>query len=140
MLRGILTQVFNKKLAYLATKLINKRYNSTKTGVYGGTINLINQIMSTIYSDGLVESFKQVMVDIERAGQLRKFYPSQMLYYKNDYLETTLTQKCRACYRPLKAKFGDYSKPLDEKWVPCPDGKPEDRHGYWASVINVNLN
>lgn len=96
--------------------------------------------MSTIYSDEMIESFRVVMRDIELAKSLRRFYPPQMLFYRNSYLETSLPHKCHACNKVLKAKFGDYSKPLAEQWMPCPNGKPEEKHGYWASVVNINLN
>jgi len=93
-----------------------------------------------MYSEGLKNSFRELMENMELAKKLRGFYPPQMLLYKNDHLETAVSQRCKACGEILKAKFGDYSKPLAEKWIPCPNGTPEDKHGYWASAIHINLN
>jgi hypothetical protein len=96
--------------------------------------------MSSIYNTETEAALKGLIKDIEVKKHLRTFYPTQMLCRRQQYIEDCVTIKCKACDAMLKAHFGDYTKALAEQWVPCPNGEPEGKHGFPASVININLN
>jgi hypothetical protein len=96
--------------------------------------------MSTMYNTETEEALRKLIADVEMKKHLREYYPPQILCRKQGYIENRVSIKCKACDSILKATFGDYTKALAEQWVPCPNGEPEGKHGFPASVININLN
>jgi hypothetical protein len=63
-----------------------------------------------------------------------------MLYHTMDKQEYGFKLPSMICHNKLDAAFGDYSQPLAEKYVGCPNGSPQEGHGHWVSVINLVLN
>lgn len=78
--------------------------------------------------------------DILASSFLRKKYGTTIMHHTNTYSENTIISKCVKCRSDIKYKFGDFSKPLDQKFLSCPNGGLDESHGFWASVINFMMN
>ena len=76
---------------------------------------------------------------IKQGKILREVYKPLMLFKTATKEEAGFYSNCSACDERLKADFGDYGKPLDEKFIECPNSKGTG-HGIWASVLNIILN
>lgn len=87
------------------------------------------------YTPESLKAFNDWSENIEASTKLRQTFPSVILTHKGSWVTNGYNIPCKECGTILKASFGDYSKPLDEKFVPCLIDK--EGHGHWASVINV---
>jgi hypothetical protein len=93
-----------------------------------------------MYSIAEVANFREWMRDIECARTLRKVYKPQMLLKRGGREEAGYYTDCQLCGERIKVAFGDYLKPLDEKFIVCPNSNGHDGHGVWGSAINLILN
>ena len=93
-----------------------------------------------MYTVAEVANFKEWIADIECAQKLRKLYAPQMLYKRGGREDAGYYTNCQWCNERVKVPFGDYLKPLDEKFVACHNGNGVDGHGVWGSAINLILN
>jgi hypothetical protein len=90
------------------------------------------------YTPKELKSLQDWVRNIEEATELRQMFPPQIIVHKTDWVGTGYVAKCLACGSRINVDFGDFSKPLDEKFVPCIiDDKG---HGHWGSAINICLN
>lgn len=90
------------------------------------------------YTPEALEAFKDWLDNIEAATKLRQQFPPTILTHMGGNCCRGYVDVCRDCGTKLTVEFGDYSKPLDEKFVHCVID--EDGHGVWASAINMILN
>lgn len=77
--------------------------------------------------------------NIIAARKLREEFPPQILSYTAEAVHNGFFDYCSSCGFKIYVPFGDYSKPLEEKYVPCPNSNKAG-HGVWASAINMVLN
>lgn len=96
--------------------------------------------MGSIYDDNDVNNFLDWENSIKAAQKLRSMYPNVLLTTRMNYSEHGYTCRCPQCKSLIRAEFGDFSQPLAEKFVKCPNHPDEQGHGVWASAVNIVLN
>lgn len=97
---------------------------------------------NSYYTKESLNNFLDWENNILKANNLRKYGANALLTSNMGLVMNGFTTPCNKCGHVVKAEFGDFSKPLDEKFVECPMGcgTGEDGHGVWASAINMILN
>lgn len=96
--------------------------------------------MKRIYDDEDIEAYKKIMRHIEETNVAREAFGTAIFCRRNGRMDYKVTGKCLICNTNISAEFGDYNYPIAEKYVGCKNGEPEDLHGFWASVVQLNLN
>lgn len=86
---------------------------------------------------------KEWVDDIETTNSLHKTYKIIPFYYTNELRDSGYVYTCVACgTKVTDMEFGgDYSKPIEEKFIPCPiDSSPKSGHGNYADILHIVLN
>lgn len=96
--------------------------------------------MSSLYDKVDKENFKYWHDDVLQSIELRKRFPVIILTHDNHVAEEGFDVECPQCDAILRAQFGKYDRPIDNKAIFCTNGPPEDGHGFWATVVNLILN
>lgn len=96
--------------------------------------------MSTVYNKEELAALKRWIHNVQETENYRKYFKPTILNRNMSNTVYGYTDKCRICGTPINVKFGDYSQPLSERLIKCPNGSTDDGHGLWASVIQLNEN
>ena len=94
---------------------------------------------NTYYDETSLRNLRTWEKSIKEAAELRSIYGLRMLRHKGGDVVIGYYDTCKECGERLYAPFGNYGRPLDEKFIHCTKSE-EDGHGLWASVINLVLN
>jgi hypothetical protein len=93
-----------------------------------------------MYSKEMMALLLDLEKEIVAGNKLREALPPVMFSLKSTYLDSGVDIKCGKCGNVIHALFGDYSKPLANKYFRCPGSAKGEEHGIFASAINLILN
>lgn len=81
------------------------------------------------------------MMDLDEKTEYRQYFKAFFAKSNSKEYEKAFKAKCSICKEDLKFDIdNNYSNMLQEFYVPCPNGTPNDGHGFFASVIKLVLN
>jgi hypothetical protein len=103
-------------------------------------LNIRNAMGKPYYDTEDINNYMTWEKDVVSGKNLREKYGIVTMHHTCSYVEDKFSVKCPACKQKLSGKFGHYNKPLEETFIECAIGKPEDGHGWWARVIHLVLN
>jgi hypothetical protein len=93
-----------------------------------------------MYSKGMMDMLIDLEKEVIAGNKLRKILPPQILKLNSLNVDNGYQVKCNRCGGIINALFGDYTKPLANKYFKCPGSAKGEEHGIFASAINLILN
>jgi len=92
-----------------------------------------------MYTEEMMKRLLGWEQEILAGNRFRAELPPVMLKLNAENRDGGYNIRCR-CGEVIRAEFGDFSKPLDNKVFKCPGSTDDDQHGVLASAINLILN